>query len=126
MRRSPVSLTALAFAALAACADESSHAPVARIAATPRAIAQHDDFQTDVVLDGTASTDPIDDPDGTRPLAYRWEITNDDVELRAGSLASPKITVRLLGDHPATVRLTVTDAAGQAATARLQLQLTIP
>jgi hypothetical protein len=110
----------------AACADDSSHAPVARITATPRAIPLHDSFQTDVVLDGSASADPIDDPDGTMPLAYQWEITGDEVRVMTGTMTSPKLTVRLLGDHPATVRLTITDSTGDSSTARLQTQVTVP
>jgi len=110
---------------LLACEQPAGHAPVARITATPRAIPEHDGFQTDVVLSGASSADPVDDPDGALPLAYRWEIIGDDVHLEAGTFAARDLTIRLLGDRPATVLLTVTDADGQSATARLQLQLTL-
>jgi hypothetical protein len=110
---------------LVGCVSDSSHAPVARIEATPRAIPFHDSFQTDVVLDGSASADPIDDPDGTLPLKYQWEIVGDEARVQSGSMTSSKLTVRLLGDHPATVRLTVTDADGDESTARLQTQVTV-
>jgi hypothetical protein len=114
-------------ASLAACATEpSGHAPIARITATPRAIPAHDGFQTDVVLDGTASADPIDDPDGGLPLAFRWDIINDDVHFTAGNETSPKATVRFLGDHPAIVQLTVTDDTGLSSTASMNMQLSVP
>lgn len=110
---------------VASCASEQGRPPVARITAEPRAIPEHDGFQTDVILDGTTSADPIDDPDGTRPLSYAWEITGDEVRFQQGTPASPTITVRFLGDRPATVRLTVTDEDGHHSTARLQMQLTL-
>ncbi len=107
------------------CEQPAGHAPVARITAMPRAIPEHDAFQTDVALSGATSADPIDDPDGGLPLSYRWEIIGDEVHLEAGTFASRDLTIRLLGDRPATVRLTVTDSDGQSATASLQLQLTL-
>ena len=101
------------------------HAPVARVTASPRAIPERDSYQTDVVLDGTASADPIDDPDRERPLAYQWEISGDDVRIVAGRSTTGKMTIRLFGAHPATVKLTVTDEDGQSSTTRYQLQLTV-
>jgi hypothetical protein len=110
---------------LAGCVAEPGHAPVARISAAPRAIPERDSFQTDVVLDGSASADPIDDPAGDRPLAYRWEVTGDDVRIVAGRTTAPGMTIQLFGGHPATVKLTVTDEDGQSSTTRYQLQLTV-
>jgi hypothetical protein len=107
------------------CGAEPGHAPVARIAATPRAIPEQDSFQTEVRLDGSASADPVDDPEGTRPLRYRWEIAGDDVRLVEGRTSDAMLTITLFGAHPATVRLTVEDEDGRTATARLQLQLTV-
>jgi hypothetical protein len=110
-------------ALLAACEVEPGHAPVARIAATPLAVLENDNFQTEVVLDGSASADPIDDPDAT--LDYRWEIGNDEVRVVDGALTSSRVTVTFFGARPPTVRLTVTDDDGRTSTARLQLQLTL-
>jgi hypothetical protein len=110
---------------LAACAADLGHAPVARIAASPRAIPEQDSFQTEVRLDGRASADPIDDPEGARPLTYAWEITGDDLRIVRGRTTDPELTITLFGAHPATVRLTVEDEDGRTATARLQLQLTV-
>jgi hypothetical protein len=101
------------------------HAPVARIKAEPRAIPQADDFHTDVVLDGTESSDPIDDPDGGLSLTYQWEIGGDAMQLAAGSTTSPVLTARFQGIRPATIRLTVMDQSGQTGTARFQLGLTV-
>jgi len=108
-----------------ACTNEVGHAPVARIDITPRAIPEHDDFQTDVLLDGTGSADPIDDPDGGLPLTYTWEIGGDEARIQQGTATSSRLTVRFLGARPATIRLTVTDQTGLSGTARVQLQLTI-
>jgi hypothetical protein len=110
---------------LAACGVEPGHAPVARISAAPRAILENDGFRTDVVLDGSASEDPVDDPENSEPLDYLWTVENDEFRVEDGSLSSARVTLRLLGARPATVRLTVTDGDGKAATARTQLQLTI-
>jgi hypothetical protein len=110
---------------LTGCMVGPGHAPVARISAAPRAIPEHDSFQTDVVLDGTASADPIDDPEGTRPLSFEWEVSGDDVRIVAGRSTAPEMTIQLFGGHPATVLLTVTDEDGQSSTTRYQLQLTI-
>lgn len=117
---------ALVILVAAGCTTDEGRPPVARIVASPRAIPEHDGFQTDVVLSGTTSADPIDDPEGTRPLDFVWQITGDEARYQDGTPTSPTITVRLLGDRPATVRLTVTDEDAQSATATLQLQLTIP
>ena len=111
---------------LAACAVEEGHPPVARIAASPRAIPEHDGFQTDVLLDGSASADPFDDPDGTIPLAFAWDVRGDEFRVEAGTPEQAMMTVRLLGDRPATIRLTVTDRDGRTGIAEEQLQLTIP
>jgi hypothetical protein len=121
----PALLVVLVGAAVLGCSAEVGRTPVARITATPRAIPELDSFQTDVVLDGSASADPIDDPEGLRPLAYAWRITGDDHRVVAGRLTDPVLTIRLFGAHPATVLLTVTDEDGQSSTARLQLQLTV-
>jgi hypothetical protein len=110
---------------LAACGVEPGHAPVARINAAPRAILENDGFRTDVVLDGSASEDPVDDPDNSEPLEYQWTVENDEFRVEDGSLTSATVTLRFLGERPATVRLTVTDPDGKSAVARTQLQLTI-
>jgi hypothetical protein len=117
----------LVIAAATACSATEGHPPVARIIAEPQAIPERDEFQTDVVLDGSTSSDPIDDPDAARPLAYEWSFTNDDAELQPGSGAfEPIVTVRFRGARPPTIRLTVTDEDGQATTVTRQLQLTVP
>jgi len=113
------------FALWGCTSEEKGHAPVARIKADPRAIPEADDFHTDVVVDGTESADPIDDPDGGLPLTYQWEISGDAMQLSAGSATSSTFTGRFQGIRPATIRLTVTDQSGQTGTARFQLGLTV-
>lgn len=119
-------LAAMLATQLLSCAVPDGRPPVARISALPKAIPEHDDFQTDVILDATTSTDPIDDPDGARPLRYEWQFSNDEVRVQSGSMTSDTITVRFLGNRPPTVRLTATDEDGLSSTATMQLQLTIP
>jgi hypothetical protein len=110
----------------AACTQAPGHPPVARVTATPKAIPEHDDFQTDVMLDGSASADPIDDPTGASPLRYEWAFTNDEAHVVSGTTSDAKLTVRWNGMRPGTVHLTVTDIDDQSSTALYQMQLTIP
>lgn len=122
-----VAVRTLTFALLlaAGCTFEDGHPPVPRASATPRAIPENDGFQTPVALDGTASADPIDDPEGMRPLRYRWTIRSDEFRFDQGDETDPSPVVRFRGDRPATIELTVTDADGLEATARFELQLTV-
>jgi hypothetical protein len=110
---------------LAACDDASGYPPVARIAFTPGSIDENDGFQTPVVLDGTGSADPIDDPAGERSLRYRWKIVGDEFRIVDGSLAEARVTLTFLGETPATILLTVTDGDDDSNTARENLQLTV-
>jgi hypothetical protein len=109
-----------------ACADHGQgRPPVARIAAAPRAIPEGDDFRTDVVIDGRGSTDPVDDPEGTAPLSFRWRIEGDEARFVDGHESSATATIRLAGRRPARLHLTVTDEDGDDATDVHALQLTI-
>jgi len=116
---------AVAVSAAASCAPEGGHPPVARAEATPATIPEHDGFQTEVTLDASTSSDPLDDPDGTRPLRYRWRILGDEFRFESGTdqEASPVVSFR--GDRPATIELTVTDEDGDASTTSIQMQLTV-
>jgi hypothetical protein len=111
---------------VAGCAVEDGRPPLARIDLAPAAIPENDGFQTAVTLDGTASADPIDDPDGSARLGFRWEIVGDEVRFEPGSRTTdPAPVVRFRGDRPATIRLTVTDADGLDSTATAYMQLTV-
>ena len=106
------------------CTGDDGRPPVARIALTPDQSVENDGFQTPVTLDGRASADPVDHPEGAR-LTYAWEILDDEVRLEAGSRtdqAAP--VVRLRGDRPATIVLTVTDEDGLSASTTAHLRLT--
>jgi hypothetical protein len=111
--------------ALAACSADGGHPPLARIVLAPEAILENDGFQTEVTLDGTTSADPIDDPEGAAPLAYRWEILDDEARFERGRATSPMPVVRFRGDRPATIALTVTDADGAETSAIAHLRLTV-
>jgi hypothetical protein len=108
-----------------ACTVEEGRPPLARIELVPEAIPENDGFQTPVVLDGTASADPIDDPDGSARLDYAWAIDGDEYRFDAGDAGSDMPTLSFRGDRPATIVLTVTDADGLDASATVNLQLSV-
>lgn len=110
--------------ACAGCADSSGHAPTARILITPGYVVHNDDFQTDVVLDATASRDDLDDPHNATPLLYDWTVADPGARI-APDLNSAKITVRIDGSRPVTVRLAVSDGALEGH-AMAQIGLTLP
>jgi hypothetical protein len=112
--------------ALGGCQIEEGRPPIARIDLVPAAIPEHDGFETVVTLDGTMSADPVDDPEGSEPLEYHWEILGDDFELEPGADEDESApTVRFRGDRPAAITLTVTDSDGLDASATTYLQLTV-
>lgn len=98
---------------------------MARAEATPSTIPEHDGFQTPVSLDATASADPLDDPEGTSPLSFRWNIVGDEFRFETGTEEDASPVVSFRGSTPATVELTVTDADGDSSTTRFQMQLTV-
>jgi len=110
----------------AGCVTEEGRPPIARIELMPPSIPEHDGFATVVTLDGTTSADPVDDPEGTDRLEYRWEILGDDFDFEPGDDESDSAPqVRFRGDRPASVQLTVTDADGLDASATVYVQLTV-
>ena len=119
-----VRLVLIVVAAAACASPEEGRPPVARITVTPRAIPAGDAFTTDVVLDGSESADPVDDPGGTTPVAYRWQIEDDEARF-LGDPRDALVTVRFAALRPARILLTVTDADGGEATATERLQLTL-
>lgn len=109
---------------LTACAEDVGRPPEARIELRPDQIGEDDGFQTPVTLDGAASADPVDHPDGAM-LAYAWQILDDEFRLEPGSRTYHEAPViRLRGDRPATVILTVTDEDGLTSTTTAHLRLT--
>src|SRR5690348_12032945 len=104
---------ALALAVAAGCAAPG-HPPTARVAIAPAYLPLGDGYATDVQLDGSASTDPIDDPTGAVPLSYFWEVDDPAVRVTAGALDRATVTVRVAAAHPTIVTLTVTDRDGDA------------
>lgn len=124
MQAGPILAILLALSA-AGCSFDDGHPPVARANAAPTAIPENDGFQTAVTFDATESADPVDDPEGTLGLDYRWRFSGDEFRFDSGDDRSPSPVVRFRGDRPATIELTVTDADGLSATTAFQLQLTV-
>jgi|GEM_PF-2506512 len=120
-------MVGIAWLGLAAsgCGLETGHPPVARISVSPDMIIENDGFQTLVTLDATASSDPVDDPNGQRPLRFEWHIGNDEFRFETGDATSAMATARFRGDRPATIRLTVTDEDGLSTTSSVQLRLVV-
>ncbi len=118
-------LTILTFLGATGCTLGDGRPPLARIAIEPAAIVENDGFQTAVTLDGTASADPLDDPDGTQALDFGWEVIDDEFRFEGSRATSPAPVILLRGDRPATIVLTVTDEDGLSATAVDHVQLTV-
>jgi hypothetical protein len=110
---------------LPGCQLEEGHPPVARAAAQPDTIPEHDNFQTEVVLDASESADPIDDPRATRPLTYQWQIRGDEYRFEEGDASSVSPVVSFYGGRPATIELEVSDEDGMTHTTAFELRLTV-
>lgn len=122
----PFAALALAFAfALGACSATSGRLPTARITLAPAYVALGDAYTTDVTVDGTASSDSIDDPAALHPLAFAWSI--DDAAARfAPDDHSARATVRVAGARPVAVHLTVMDYDGDSGSVTAMIGVTIP
>ena len=95
--------------------------PVARIATVPTAILVHDNFQTEVMIDGSKSA-VLDDPDAA--LTYAWQLLDDEARTD-GSLRGEMLTVKFRGDTPPRIVLTVTSPDGQVGSVTHRLPLTL-
>jgi hypothetical protein len=124
-------LAVLAALGAGACQTTTGHPPVARVTVTPKYVPEGDGCTTVVALDGTASKDELDDPSGQQPLWFRWELDEDGCvgpgpDVASGSLTAPTISVRIRGDRPVTVTLTVRDASGATAVRTAMIGITVP
>ncbi len=115
-RLAALGLLLLGALGLGGCETEVGRAPVARFEATPKYLPIHDGYTTVVALDGSKSKDEIDDPCGTRTLGFRWEIDDPGVQVVEGSLDAAQVRVKLRGDRPTTVTLSVWDWSGRTGT----------
>lgn len=120
-----VLLLGLSSLALSACTD-LGHPPTARATASPAYLMVNDGYATDVVLDGTASRDDVDDPAGTETLRFDWAIDDPAPQIVDGDLHSPKLTVRLAAARPTTVTLTVTDPSDDSGMTLIRIGITLP
>lgn len=110
---------------LVGCTVADGRPPLARIVLTPDSIVENDGFQTLIQLDATTSADPIDDPEGETRLAVEWHILDDEYRFEDSRATSPTAQVRMRGDRPATISLTVTDADGLEGVAVTHMRLTV-
>jgi len=101
--------------ALGGCQQEAGRAPVARFDLTPAYVPLHDGYTTVVTLDGSRSKDEIDDPSGALPLGFHWELDDPAPQVVQGGLDAAQVQVKLQGDRPTTVTLTVSDSTGRTA-----------
>lgn len=94
--------------------------PVAVITASPLEVPQNDGNQTIVTLDGSASSDPDNDP-----LTFAWNVPNGTFE--NGTLATSTIPmVSFPGTAPYAVTLTVSDGRGGSGQASVTIGLAGP
>lgn len=84
----------------------------------------HDEYQTEVVADGSTSADSLDDPTAAQPLLYAWSI-DDPSASPTPSATEPQIRFHVAGDRPTAVELTVTDGDGRRTTTRAMLGVSI-
>lgn len=120
-----VAVFSCAVALGAGCEFEDGHPPVPRISLSPDGVVENDGFQTSITLDATGSSDPVDDPNNTRPLRFEWRILNDEFRFDAGDVSSAMPMISVRGDRPATIELTATDEEGFSATTSVQLRLIV-
>lgn len=118
---------------VASCSPPTGHPPVARIDLVPEYVPEGDEYATAVMLDGTGSCDEFDFPDtclradgAATPagLSFAWALDAETASVE-GSLSEARVVVRVRGDRPVTVALTVTDAEDLTATAHRTLGLVL-
>lgn len=119
-------LRSFLFALAVSSCTSAGHPPTARIAFSPAYLPAGDNYQTDLALDGSASRNDVDDPQGLMQLAFAWEIDDPRPVITAGALDAAKVTVRIAAAHPTTVSLAVTDGAGDSGRATVRVGVTVP
>jgi hypothetical protein len=108
MPRSPAIPLALA-ALCAACSEPSGRPPIARIDLSPAYVLAADNYRTPVTLDGSRSSDEVDDPTATRPLHFGWRL-DPSFRVASGAIDSASLTVLVPGDRPRSLTLVVADS----------------
>jgi hypothetical protein len=108
--------------ALIGC-SAGGHPPVARLTLTPPYVPVGDHYQTAIVLDGSQSKDELDDPAGSFPLRFGFATDDPAPQLTPDGA---KATLRIAGDRPTAVSLTVTDADGLPTTVQKRIGVTLP
>ncbi|HEY3357568.1 MAG TPA: hypothetical protein VGQ83_30230 [Polyangia bacterium] len=130
MSRLALLLAGAAVVVAAGCETATGHPPVARFSVSPRYVPEGDGCATVVTLDATASRDELDDPTGARQLWFRWDLDEAGCggggpDVASADLLSPVVGVRIRGDRPVTVTLTVLDASGVTAVRQGTIGITL-
>lgn len=121
------------FLCLLACSPPLGHAPIARMDLTPAYVPKGDNFATAVLLDGSQSCDELDEPEacvsgdaGAAPsgLRFSWSIGSPDARLE-GAPSDATLTIRVRGERPVAISLTVTDSEDTSSTIEKSLGLII-
>jgi hypothetical protein len=110
---------------LTGCTAGGGHPPTARIALAPAYVKLGDGYTTDVIADGSASADAIDDPLAVHPLAFAWTIDDSNAHF-APDDHSARVTVRIAADHPVGIHLTVSDHDNDSNSTNATIGVTLP
>ena len=107
----------------AACSPSVGHPPTARIALTPAYVPIG--ASATVTLDGTGSSNALDDPQALHPLGFAWSIEDPTVVLSPDA-ASARVTAQIMTLRPLVVHLTVTDFQENSGEAAATIGVTVP
>ena len=97
----------------------------------PGTVCVHDGYRTPIAIDGRRSSQRLTllgtSPDaGEPPLVFAWTFAGAGVVLDEGSPDADHLAVRVDGERPLEVRLTVRNGAGGSATTTRTLSITLP
>jgi hypothetical protein len=118
-----------------ACSGPPPTPPAAVIAVSPASVCAGDGFKTPIHLDALASSPRLTlvytrpDPDAGA-LKYSWAFSGDDVQIDPGSVEpdgtidGDTVLLKMAGERPLHVTLTVTNAAMGVTAADLTISVT--